>query len=129
MFLITSKWIYQDKLKNLSDKKGIKMPRLTISLPQTTYNRLSSLSIQENDSLSNIINQLIGIGMNYLSDENAASIGRKDQKINRHCNFLIIQMNALLKNLSAEMLKLDQSDFEKLWKMTEQKLSEIESES
>ena len=101
------------------------MPRLTITLPQTTYNRLSSLSIQQNDSLSNIINQLIGMGMSYLSDENRDLIEKKEHKINRHSNFLIIQMNALLKSLSAEFLKLDQNDFDKLWKNTQIKYNEI----
>lgn len=105
------------------------MPRITISLPQTTYNRLTSLSVQQNDSMSNIINQLMGVGLNYLANDSFENMDKGDSKVDKHCNLLIIQMNALLKKVSAEVLKLDQSDFDKLWKMTEQKLTEIESES
>ena len=60
-----------------------------------------------------------------LSDENRDLIEKKEHKINRHSNFLIIQMNALLKSLSAEFLKLDQNDFDKLWKNTQIKYNEI----
>ncbi len=105
------------------------MPRITISLPQTTYNRLTSLSVQQNDSMSNIINQLMGVGLNYLASDSFENMAKGDSKVDKHCNLLIIQMNALLKKVSAEVLKLEQSDFDKLWKMTEQKLTEIESDS
>lgn len=105
------------------------MPRITISIPQTTYNRLTALSVQHNDSMSNTINKLIGVGFNYLANDSFENMDKGDNKVDKHCNLLIIQMNALLKKMSAEVLKLEQSDFDKLWKMTEQKLTEIESES
>ena len=101
------------------------MPRITISLPQTTYNRLTSLSVQQNDSMSNIINQLMGVGLNCLAQE--PDTPKADNKVDRHCNMLIIQMNALLKKMSAEILNLEQGEFDKLWKMTEQKFSELEN--
>ncbi len=44
------------------------MPRLTISLPQVMHNRLSSLSVQQNDSLSNIINNLLQVGMHHFNE-------------------------------------------------------------
>ncbi|PJD93822.1 MAG: hypothetical protein CK423_06875 [Legionella sp.] len=101
------------------------MPRITISLPQTTYNRLTSLSVQQNDSMSNIINQLMGVGLNCLAQE--ADVYKGDNKVDKHCHMLTIQMNALLKKVSAEVLKLEQNDFDTLWKNTEKKYYEIQS--
>ena len=103
------------------------MPRITISLPQTTYNRLTALSVQQKDSMSNIINQLMSVGLNYLAqDPNTVKSGNK---VDRHCNMLIIQTNALLKKIASEALKLEQKDFDKLWEITKIKLTEIEQDA
>ena len=97
------------------------MPRLTISMPSQTHNRISSLSIQKQESLSNIINQLIQIGMYHLDERPSAS----GNPIEEHCQQLIMQMNVLVKNLSAEILKFNQSDFEQLRQMTAVKYNEL----
>jgi predicted CopG family antitoxin len=102
------------------------MARLTISLPEKMYNRISSLSIQENDSMSGMINRLIEIGLYQLSEEPQ----KKNPKINKnysdqHCQQLIIQMNALIKNISSEVLKYDQEDFEKLRQISLQKYNDL----
>lgn len=86
------------------------MPRLTISLPKAMHNRLSLLSVQQNDSLSQIVNQLLQIGMQHLDADRTSTTNRLEQ----HCQQLIIQMNALVKNMSAEILKFNQEDFEQL---------------
>lgn len=86
------------------------MPRLTISLPKTMHSRVSSLSVQHDDSLSNIINRLILIGMQHLDEKPVAATDHVEQ----HCQQLIIQMSALIKNMSAEILKFDRDDFERL---------------
>jgi hypothetical protein len=86
------------------------MPRLTISLSQGMHNRLSSLSIQHDASLSNIVNKLLQIGMCHLGERTDESCNN----IEEHCQQLIIQMNALLKNVSVEILQFEQKDFEQL---------------
>ena len=69
------------------------MPRLTISLSQVMHNRLSSLSMQYDASLSNIVNKLVQIGMQHLGAEEI----KLPNHVEDHCQQLIIQINALLK--------------------------------
>src|SRR3990167_10998662 len=85
------------------------MPRLTVSVTDDVQQNLSLIAQQQRDSMSNVINQLIQIGMKHLDGSN-----NKTKLIDKHCQQLIIQMNALIKNLCAQTLKLDQVDFDKL---------------
>ena len=100
------------------------MPRLTITLPDSLYNRLSSMAVQHEQSMSNIINRLIGIGMSHLSHEPQQPVN-SERRVEQHCHQLVIQMNALIKNLSAEILKFNQEDFEKLRQAAEGKYNEL----
>jgi uncharacterized protein YicC (UPF0701 family) len=97
------------------------MPRLTISLSTNLHNRLSSLASTQDDSLSNVINQLIQVGMQHINEE------RKPENylLEQHCQQLIIQMNALIKNISVEVLKFNQDDFEKLKQLAIAKYNEL----
>ncbi|MDP3706149.1 MAG: hypothetical protein Q8R24_09610 [Legionellaceae bacterium] len=97
------------------------MPRLTISLPQAMHNRLSSLSVRHNDSLSKIINKLLQVGMYHLDEEQS----NESPAVEKHCQQLIIQMNALIKNLSVEVLKCNQNDFEQLRQAAQSKYNEL----
>lgn len=85
------------------------MPRLSVALSDTMHNRLVSLASQNNESMSSIANRLIHIGIQSLENTQ-----KKPGQIEQHCYQLIIQMNALIKNMSAEILKFDQTDFDKL---------------
>jgi len=96
------------------------MPRLSITISDAMHLRLSSLATQNKESMSNIINQLIKLGMKQLEEGNTVM-----QPIEKHCQQLIIQMNALVKNLSAEILKFDQEDFEQLRQATAIKYYEL----
>jgi len=103
------------------------MPRLTISLPSTMYNRISSLSARENDSMSGMINRLIEIGLHHLSEAPQEHNSKQTNYAEQHCHQLIIQMNALVKNVSSAVLKYDQDDFEKLRQISIQKYNELVS--
>ena len=105
------------------------MPRLTISLPKAVYNRLSSIAAQSNDSMSSVINQLIMLGMHGVGDDNRENLPQQNNQVEQHCHHLIIQMNALIKNISAEMLKFNQEDFERLWQAAAVKYKELLGES
>lgn len=98
------------------------MPRLSVTLSDSMYSWLSSLAIQNEESMSNVINQLIHLGMQNIEDKRRAA----HRPVEKHCHQLIIQMNALVKNLSAEILKFDQNDFEKLREATAIKYNELE---
>jgi len=99
------------------------MPRLTISLSQTMHNRLSSLSAQHNDSLSNTINKLLQVGIYHFGEEPS----NERPAVEKHCQQLIIQMNALIKNLSVEILKIDQNDLEQLRNAALNKYNELKT--
>ena len=96
------------------------MPRLSVTLSDATHLNLLSIATQQNDSMSNIVNYLIQLGIRYLSNDEI-----KTQPIEKHCQQLIIQMNALIKNLSAEILKFDLKDFEQLRMATIVKYNEL----
>ncbi|STX41127.1 Uncharacterised protein [Legionella donaldsonii] len=102
------------------------MPRLTISLSNALYSRLSALSIHNKESMSNIINQLILAGMHHIEDSPPK---REQQKplVDQHCQKLIIQMNALVKNLSKELLHFNQNDFKQLQQASAKKYNELNS--
>lgn len=97
------------------------MPRLSVSLPKTLHHRLTTLAIQQNESLSHVINQLIQIGMHHMNEKQSPST----QPVEQHCQQLIIQMNALIKNISVEVLKFKQEDFEKLREAVVNKYQEL----
>lgn len=74
------------------------------------HNHLSLLAVQYDDSISSIINRLLQVGMQHLEQKQT----ERKPLVEQHCQQLIIQMNALIKNMSAEILKFNQDDFEKL---------------
>lgn len=96
------------------------MSRLTISIPEVIHNRISILAKEANESMSTIINKLILFGLNY--DGNPLA---NNSLVEEHCQHLIIQMNVLLKNLSAKMLQFDQGDFDKIHAASLKKFQEL----
>jgi len=100
------------------------MPRLSVTLSDAKHGRLSFIAAQNKDSMSNIINQLIDLGIEHLETKSTSL-----PLVERHCQQLIIQMNALVKNLSAEILKFDQSDFDQLRKVALNKYNELIAQS
>ncbi len=77
------------------------------------------MAAQCNDSMSNIMNQLIEIGMEH-ADQNRAF-----RHAEQHSHQLSIQTNVLVKNMAAEFLKFSQEDFEKLKRAAEKKYNEL----
>ncbi len=97
------------------------MPRLTITLTNNIYNRIILLSDKQNNSLSNVINKLIQIGMYHLDEEN-----NKTTDIEKHCQQLIIQINTLTKSMSAKILNFSQEDFECLQRASIEKYNNLQ---
>jgi len=85
------------------------MPRLTISISENLYQRLRLSALEKNESLSQVINELVIRG-DQGCDERITHPSAADQ----HCQQLIMQMNVLIKNLASEVLKFESSDFEAL---------------
>lgn len=101
------------------------MSRLTISLPNNLHNRIASLAIKNNDSMSHMINLLIQVGLNHWFEKNEPL--NEKTAVEKHCYQLIIQMNALIKNMSAELLKLNREDFDKLQQGALMKYNELQN--
>ncbi|WP_199739239.1 hypothetical protein [Legionella qingyii] len=100
------------------------MPRTTISLPNNLHNRIASLAIKNNDSMSHMINLLIQVGLNHWFERND-HLSEKTA-VEKHCHQLIIQMNALIKNISVELLQLNREDFDKLQQAALMKYNELQ---
>lgn len=96
------------------------MSRLTITLPQKTYQYVSSIAIRDNVSLSKTINRLIQVGMHYMHAEERATSGKE------YYQKAMIQSYALIKHLAAEILKYEKQDFDKLQEAAIRKLKELE---
>ena len=102
------------------------MSRLTISLPDNLHKHISALAIKNNDSMSNMINQLVQVGLhNWFKD---ADNSKATPAVEKHCHQLIMQMNALIKNMSIEVLKLEREDFDKLQQAAAIKYNELARE-
>jgi len=97
------------------------MPRLTISLPKNLHKHVSSLAVQGNESLSNVINRLLQVGMLHANEEKPLITSPLEQ----YCQQVMIQMGALIKLLSVEFLHYDQEDFAKLRERAIAKYNEL----
>lgn len=103
------------------------MSRLSVTLPDNLHNRILSLATKNNDSMSNIINQLIHVGLHHWNEAQSKNTIKPNQVVEQHCQQLIIQMNALIKNMSVELLKFNQEDFEHLQQAAVGKFNELKS--
>ncbi|HDO7865844.1 TPA: hypothetical protein ACT9AQ_001170 [Legionella pneumophila] len=101
------------------------MPRTTISLPNNLHNRIASLAIKNNDSMSHMISLLIQVGLNHWFERSDHL--REKTAVEKHCHQLIIQMNALIKNISVELLQLNREDFDKLQQAALMKYNELQN--
>ena len=95
------------------------MIRLTISLPKAVHQHVAMLAIENNVSLSKIVNQLVMIGINHWNFK------PENNQLDQHCQQLIIQMNVLIKNLAVEILKFNQNDFDQLRQVSLVKFYEL----
>ena len=98
------------------------MPRLSVTLTKAMHTHLSSMAELHHTSIGQIINQLLQAGLlhheqNIRNDAQAV--------VSQHCQQLIIQMNALIKNMAAEILKFDHKDFEELRRASINKCNEL----
>ena len=93
----------------------------TITVPKSVHKNLSTLATQSEDSMSSLVNRLIAMGLHFMNYDEP----QKTTTVEAHCHHLIIQMNALVKNLSAEMLKFNQDDFDRLKQASEMKYDEL----
>jgi hypothetical protein len=91
------------------------MPRVTIHLPNDLHNTLNAMAEKNDDSLSSTIAKMAEIGI--LVTENQKKNKSPEDRfsdIEKHCFKLLIQVGALVKNLSIKELGYGNDEFRKL---------------
>jgi hypothetical protein len=102
------------------------MPRVTVSIPQELYKKLVKYAGDNDDSLSYTITKMTEIGLMVTeSQQHQKSIEGKFSDIEKHCFKLMIQMNALLKNMASKQLDYGQNEFKKLMDVSINKYHEL----
>lgn len=102
------------------------MPRVTVTVPNELYNKLVKYAGDNEDSLSYTITKMTEIGLMVTeSQQQQKSPEDKFSDIEKHCFKLMIQMNALLKNIAGKQLDYGQDEFKKLMDVSINKYQEL----
>lgn len=101
------------------------MPRLSITLPKDLYEKISSISGDNDESMSYTIAKMTELGL-LVKESQENGKGKKNiSDAEEHCLKLIIQMNAIIKNIAAKTLEYTQKDFDELRDSAVSKFNEI----
>ena len=90
------------------------MPRLTITLPKDIYEKIQAVSGEQEESMSFTIAKMTELGLLVTENQKNNNGVKKLSEIEEHCFKLIIQMNAIIKNMAAKNLDFAQEEFDKL---------------
>jgi hypothetical protein len=102
------------------------MPRVTITLPNDLHEKLIKYAGDNEDSLSYTIAKMTELGL-MLTESQKEKKGPEDKfsDIEKHCFKLMIQMNALLKNMASNSLGYGQDEFKKLMDLSVGKYQDL----
>lgn len=89
------------------------MPRLTITLPTNLYDQVRILARDNDESMSFTITRMTEAGISFL-EKKKNNNSKNISDVEAHCLKLIIQMNAIIKNMASKNLDFTQEDFDKL---------------
>ena len=102
------------------------MPRVTITLPNNLHQQLVKYAGDNDDSLSYTITKMTEIGLMVTeSQQQQKSPEDRFSDIEKHCFKLMIQMNALLKNMASKQLEYGQDEFKKLMDLSINKYQQL----
>lgn len=102
------------------------MPRVTIHVPNDIHDKLAKMAESNDDSMSSTITKMAEIGI--MITENQKKIKSPEDRfsdIEKHCFKLMIQMNALIKNLATKDLGYGVDEFKKLTDASINKYKEL----
>ena len=102
------------------------MLKVTITISNLLHKKLLEYANNNGDSFSHTITKMAEIGLMITENEhhkNGHNEGFSD--IEKHCFNLIIQMNALIKNMASETLGYGTEDFNKLLDLSTNKYKEL----
>lgn len=102
------------------------MPRVTITIPNDVHTKLLNYARNNDDSLSYTIVKMAEIGL-MVTENQQKNKSPEDRysDIEKHCFKLMIQMNALLKNLAKQQLEYGDDEFKKLIDLSVHKYQEL----
>ena len=100
------------------------MPKLTISVPNDLYEKISKTAEKNDESMSNIIIKMTGLGF-LVADSKDKKSASGLSEIDEHCSKLIIQMNALVKEMAEKNLGYDRLKFSSLRDKAVDRFNEI----
>lgn len=102
------------------------MPRISVTVPNMLYEKLLKHAGDNDDSLSYTITKMTEIGLMVTeSQQEKKSLEEKYPDVEKHCFKLIIQMNALLKNMATKQMDYGQDEFKKLMDLSINKYQEL----
>ncbi|WP_347251920.1 hypothetical protein [Legionella sp.] len=106
--------------------QGVIMPRVTINLPNNLNEKFLNYAANNDVSLSYTIVKMgeIGLMVTERQLENKTSED-KFSEVEVHCFKLIIQMNALIKNMAKSALGYGQDEFKKLIDLSDDKYQDL----
>lgn len=117
---------FQHKCSTDKYVKELLMPRITVTLPNTLHQKLVKYAGDNDDSLSYTITKMTEIGLMVTeSQQNKKSQEEQYPDIEKHCFKLIIQMNALMKNMATKQMDYGQDEFKKLMDLSINKYQEL----
>jgi len=90
------------------------MPRLSITLPKDIYDKVLAISGSNDESLSYTIAKMTELGLLVTENQKKNKTDKALPDVEDHCYKLIIQMNAIIKNMAAKQLDFTQEDFDAL---------------
>lgn len=101
------------------------MPRVTIHMPNDTHEKIIEYAEKNDDSISGAVTKMAEIGLLVTESRKKQKEEDKYTDIEKYCQKLIIQINALVKNLASKQAGYDEDDFTKLRDATLKRYNEI----
>lgn len=102
------------------------MPRITIHIPNDLHDKLATMAQDNDDSLSATTAKMAEIGI-MITEGQKKNTSPEDRfsDVEKHCFKLIIQLNALVKNLASKELGYGSEEFKKLTDASINKYKEL----
>jgi len=102
------------------------MPRVTIHIPNDLHDKLAKMAKDNDDSLSSTISKMAELGV-LITENQKKNKSPEDRftDIEKHCFKLIIQLNALVKNIASKELEFGAEEFKKITDASINKYKEL----
>ena len=101
------------------------MPRVSITLPKDLYEKVTAIAGDNDESISYTIAKMTELGLLVTENQKKKEGEKPLSDIEAHCFKLMIQMNAIIKNLAAKQLEYNQDEFDKLRDLSVTKFNEL----